>query len=139
MGLHHPPEPAGVENLVGYLVDTGNGQDTGLAIDIVRDSKGTMIWLNQLSNQAGCSSPESLVIDFRRVPPLAKNELLMENCRKGDVSNGGDGLTIAVAAYQDHEILQKIRLAWRVDIKARRLEDISPVGIQCINEGYNEY
>ncbi len=137
VGLHHPPMPSGIEDLGGFLVHE-KGQETDLAIEYVRDSKGTVIWLDQIIYQDRCPDPEYVILDFRRIPSLASNERLENNCRPGDVSGGGDGVTVAVAADENNEVLRHIRLAWRIDVKTRKLVDISPVEIQCINEGFLE-
>lgn len=137
IGLHHPPMPSGIEDLGGFLVGTTD-EENKLGIEYVRDRKGTIILLDHLIYREGCPNPEYLILDFRRVPPLAPNERLVENCRRGDVSEGGDGRTIAIAIDQDSEILNKIRQVWQVDVKTKKLVQTSPVGIQCINEGFGE-
>ena len=138
IGFRYPPMPAGVEDLGGFLVMPKNGHETELAIAIVRDKKGIVIWLDQIIYRNGCPNPDYVILDYRRVPPLANNEKLSHNCRAGDVSDGGDGLTIAVARDQNSEVHRNIRLSWRVDVEARRLVEISPAGIQCINDGFLE-
>ena len=138
IGFRYPPMPAGIEDLGGFVVGSKNGHETELGIAYVRDNKGIVIWLDQFIYRSGCPNPDYVILDYRRVPPLANNEKLAHNCRAGDVSNGGDGLTIAVARDQNSEVLRNIRLAWRVDVKTRRLVEISPAKIQCINDGFLE-
>jgi len=130
--------PAGIEDLGGFVIQPDNGHETDLGIAYVRDNKGIIILLDQFIYKSGCPNPDYVILDYRRVPPLANNEKLVDNCRAGDVSDGGDGLTVAVSRDQNSEVLRNIRLAWRIDIESRRLVEISPLDIQCINEGFLE-
>jgi len=138
IGLHHPPMPANIEDLGGFVIET-DSRTTELGIDYVRDNKGTIIWLDQLFYLNGCANPQNIVLDYRRIPKLDANEMLLDNCIIGDVSEGGDGLTIVIAMNTNSEILRNIRMAWRIDVEAKKLVDVSPVGIQCINEGFWEH
>lgn len=137
LGLRHPPLPAGVEDLAGYVVDIGPGGAFTHAVGHVRTPSGQALWLERFLRHDEQGVAYFEVVAVQPLPPLGEGEaVVMASCRVGDAMQGGDNETIAIVRWEEAEVLDDVRAAWRVDLAARRFHPIPAAGVQCLNEGF---
>ena len=135
VGLRHPPLPAGVEELGGYVI---GGVDFEYAVGHFRDGSRDMLWLERLIRHDEAGVPYFEAVAVLPLPAMAGGEqLALGTCREGDALEGGDGLTVAVVGWTDEPVLTDVRHAWRVDPERRRFTRLDARRVQCLNEGYD--
>jgi hypothetical protein len=138
LGMRHPPLPAPVEVLGGTILDPTASMEYDVAH--VRDAEGHMFWLERLVHQDEQGLPHWEVVAVQRLPtPDERDEVILGHCRQGEMHEGGDGYTFAVAQFDDGETLTRVHEAWRVDTAESRFVTLPASEVQCINEGYDKY
>ena len=137
LGIRHPPLPAGVEAVAGYVVDVGPGGAFTHAVEHVRTPSGEELWLERFVRHDEPGVAHYEVVAVQPLPPVGEGEaVMMGTCRVGDALRGGDNETVAVARWEDAAVLDEVRAAWRVDVAGQRFQAIDAAGVQCLNEGY---
>jgi hypothetical protein len=133
VGLRHPPEPDGVEDEAGWLLEPRDGGE--FAVAVMRDGEGRMLWLQRLVSRDAGGSPTFEVLAVERLPDTRSGEeLAMVGCRVG---SRGDMSTDIVAIVQSDpatETLTGASHAWRVDSSNRRFVPVSTENVECLNE-----
>jgi hypothetical protein len=138
LGLRHPPLPENVEAFGGTVLDPSSSME--YAVAHVRDAEGHMLWLERLVHHDQQGMPHWEVVAVQRIPtPGERDEVVLGHCAQGDIRDGGDGYTFAVAHIEDGETLTRVRGAWRADPQAHRFVALPVAEVQCINEGYDMY
>lgn len=135
VGLRHPPLPAGVEELGGYVI---GGFDFEYAVGHFREGSRDMLWLERLIRHDEAGNPYFETLAVLPLPAMGEGEqLALGTCSEGGVADGGDGHTVAVVAWTDEPVLTDVRHAWRVDPERRRFTRLDARRVQCVNEGYD--
>lgn len=133
VGLRHPPQPDGVEDEAGWLLDPR--EDGEFAVAVMRDGEGRMLWLQRLVSRNAGGDPTFEVLGVERLPELrGGEELAMVGCRIGSRGDTSTDLVAIVQSDSATETLGGARHAWRVDAAGRRFVPVSSDNVECLNE-----
>ncbi|MBB4634698.1 hypothetical protein [Longimicrobium terrae] len=133
VGLRHPPEPDGVEDEAGWLLEPRDGGE--FAVAVMRDGEGRMLWLQRLVSRDAGGNPMFEVLGVERLPDTQRGEeLAMVGCRIGTRGDMSTDLVAIVRSDPATETLTGARHAWRVDAAGRRFVPVSTKQVECLNE-----
>jgi len=133
VGLRIPPMPEGHESVMGYLLD--GGDEGNFSIEVVHFGPQKLVWMGQLlyHDANGRAHWEIIaVLPPRKVP---KGYYFSDgNCRDQGHPNPK---IVALFKREDKKTFTQISKAWRADTQAHHFVELSPEGIQCLNEAWN--
>jgi hypothetical protein len=131
VGVVYPPLPVGLSERDGELVGEPLG-GVDFSVSWVSAKDRDMLWLSR-------SAPGSQEMDRWQVLDVVAlgrvggdDHVALTVCSVGGVE---DPEIVALARYEDKEVLKTIKRAWRARRAAGKLEPIPVKGVSCVNEG----
>lgn len=140
VGIEHPPEPPGVEDLGGWVIRTEawreNRDTTTYAIQHAVIAGREWVWLDTLVRHTPDGRAIWRVVAALELPQAPANGGLVTTCERDDGSVEGQVFAIAEWAASNQKYLRVIHQAWRVDLGALAIAEVPPASVRCLNEAY---
>lgn len=128
IGLVYHKVPQGLTETGGWVIDLENSY----AISQISSGKTRMLWLEKLS-RTGKKVTSNQVLDVLVLPKIDKGMILVGGMYMIKFQNRYDPTLIAIAQYEEKEFLTKVKYAWRVNLKTKKISPIEPKGLVCNN------
>jgi hypothetical protein len=105
-----------------------------ITVDVFKKGASFIVFFSIKEDTA---SDEFMIADVLEIKAVAKGWIIKTSlCRQQEIENSW---IVAWARETSTEYLKNIKKAWRFNPDKRRIELISVKGIDCLNEGFDQY